>query len=186
MKPLAGGDSGGVGNGCYPETWAQAAMDFESITLRLARRADAERIALMSRELIETGLPWSWTPNRVVRSIRCRDTVTVVADHHQRVIGFAVMYFGLDDAHLHLLAVQREYRRSGLGRRLLAWLSESAVVAGIETIYLEVRVYNHAARCFYRRLGFRETAYLPGYYGGREPAMRMARELRSPVSPAPR
>ena len=157
-------------------------MDFESITLRLARLADAEPIARMSRQSIEMGLPWSWTPSRVAGSIRCRDTVTLVADAQWGLCGFAIMYFAMETAHLHLLAVHSRYRRRGLGRRMLDWLTESAMVAGIETIHLEVRVYNHGARCFYRRLGYRDAGYLPAYYSGVEPAMRMARRLRSPVS----
>ena len=39
------------------------------LTLKLAAPADAAPIAAMSRELIETGLPWSWTPERVARNL---------------------------------------------------------------------------------------------------------------------
>ena len=151
--------------------------------LRPGRLTDANQIALMSRNLIETGLGWSWTPARVVRNIRCRDTMTLVAcDTHEQLIAFAIMYFGLEEAHLNLLAVAPPYQRSGIGRRLLAWLEKSARVAGIAVIYLEVRACNHEARCFYQALGFRELTRLPGYYNGREPAIRMARELRTPAS----
>ena len=39
---------------------------------RLATAADAVPIARMSRDLIEQGLGWSWTPLRVARSIADR------------------------------------------------------------------------------------------------------------------
>ncbi len=153
---------------------------FHNITLRLARPAEAGAIALMSRDLIENGLGWSWTPERVARNIRCRDTLTVVACATQeRLIAFAIMYFGLEEAHLNLLAVQPGYRHAGIGRRLVAWLEQSAVAAGIRTLSLEVRADNHKAQRFYQTAGFRRIALQPGYYHGREAAVRMVRTLRS-------
>ena len=65
----------------------------------------------------------------------------------------------------------------GLGRRLLEWLTESAYAAGITAIHLELRAANQGARRFYRSMGFNETAYIPGYYRGREMALRMLKEI---------
>ncbi len=152
-------------------------------TLRLARPPDADPIALMSRALIERGLSgWSWDPERVARSIRARDTVVLVADIQQHVTGFAIMNFGDASAHLSLLAVRPSHQRCGIGRRMAAWLVDSALVAGIATINLELRANNHAARGFYRALGFTETAYIPGYYRGVETALRMSRDIRRHIS----
>jgi ribosomal-protein-alanine N-acetyltransferase len=49
------------------------------ITVRLATLADAAEIAALSRELIETGLGWSWTRARVARNIASSATTTLVA-----------------------------------------------------------------------------------------------------------
>ncbi len=155
-------------------------MALEHITLRLAQPADANRIALMSRDLIEVGLGWSWQPERVVRTMRRADTTTLVAVDGRRVIGFAIMQFGDEHAHLSLLAVAVSHRRRGVGKKMIAWLTDSAYTAGIAVIHLELRTTNQAARRFYRSLGFVEGAYIPGYYCGREMALRMLRELRSP------
>jgi ribosomal-protein-alanine N-acetyltransferase len=152
-------------------------------TLRLARPPDAYPIAMMSRALIEAGLSgWSWDPERVARSIQARDTLVLVAAVQNPVVGFAIMNFGDTQAHLSLLAVQSPYQRCGIGRRMMAWLEESALVAGIATVNLELRAGNHAARDFYRVLGFRETAYIPGYYRGTETALRMSRDIRRQVA----
>jgi len=151
--------------------------------LRLARPADAHPIALMSRALIESGLSgWSWDPQRVTRSIQARDTVVLAATVKNTIIGFAIMNFGDAQAHLSLLAVSLPYQRNGIGTRMMAWLEESALVAGITTISLELRVGNVASRDFYRALNFTETAYLPGYYRGIETALRMSRDIRRQVS----
>jgi len=154
-------------------------MDSSNIVLRLGRPADAQAIALLSRELIESGLGWSWTPARVLGRIHHRDTITLVAAAQQQLIGFAIMYFGLEQAHLDLLAVRPSHQRRGVGRRLLDWLEKSARTAGIAMIFLEVRTANIGAHCFYQRLGFSDSAFLPGYYSGREAAIRMVRKLRA-------
>lgn len=145
--------------------------------LRPARLAEAVEIAVMSRDLVEHGLGWSWTPDRVREQIRCRDACVLVAPAAQGLRGFAIMYFAPVEAHLLLLAVRPEHRGRGLGRSLLHWLEVSAQACGVGTVYLEVRAGNTGAQGFYRRLGYRALARLRGYYGGRESALRMGRDL---------
>lgn len=160
-------------------------MAATNVTLRLASPADAQAIAVMSRDLIETGLGWSWTPARVSRSIAHRDTATLVACDGPTVIAFAIMHFGDDRARLNLLAVHPRYQGAGLGRRMTLWLEESALVAGIEVIELELRRGNVGARKFYERLGYRSAGVVSRYYRGEEDALRMTRDIRRTVGPAP-
>ena len=160
-------------------------MTAAKLTLRLATPADAQAIAVMSRDLIETGLGWSWTPARVARSIANRDTTVLVACDGHQVIGFAIMHFGDDRGRLNLLAVHPRYQGAGLGRRMNLWLEECALVAGIEAIELELRRGNVGARKFYERLGYRSAGVVTRYYRGEEDALRMARDIRRTVGPAP-
>ena len=160
-------------------------MTAKNITLRPGRLIDAVRIAAMSRDLIETGLGWSWGPERVSRSISNKDTFTLLACDRDRVVAFAIMFFGDEHAHLNLLAVRPSHQRLGIGRRMVEWLVESAQIAGIASIHLELRAANTAARGFYKSLGFTESAYIPGYYRGREMALRMMRVLRTPGASLP-
>ena len=146
--------------------------------LKLARLADARRIALMSRDLVEAGLPWAWTPQRVGHSIRDPDTVVLTAWAQGKLAGFAIMQFHDERAHLNLLAMDPAYRRSGVGGQLIAWLEKTARTGGIFFINLEVRARNTGARAFYKRLGYRETKSIPGYYAGRETAICMHHDLR--------
>ena len=149
----------------------------ELATLSLARSEDAEEIAGMSRDTIEEGLTWSWTPTRVRRSILSRESSVVVARRDERVAAFAIMHFGDEVGHLNLLAVAARHRRQGIGRRLIQWLSETAVEAGVFRIDLELRARNAAARAFYERLGFEALNVVQGYYQGLEPALRMTKRL---------
>lgn len=159
----------------------------DPLVIRLASPSDARQIAEMSRCLIEVGLRgWTWHPGRVAKAIRARDSNVVVVEATGLMAGFAIMEFGDTRAHLSLLAVSPRHQRSGVGRRLMSWLEEAALAAGITTISLELRLNNFGARCFYRLLGYTETARLPGYYRNIETAVRMARDIRRRIpSPLP-
>jgi ribosomal protein S18 acetylase RimI-like enzyme len=60
---------------------------------------------------------------------------------------------------------------------LVVWLLESARVAGIASVHVELRMANAPAFAFYRAVGFTETIRIHGYYRGRETARRMIRML---------
>jgi len=165
-------------------------MTQRAITIRLAEPRDAQAIALMSRDFIEAGLGWKYDAPRVLRAIRDRETLAVVACEGGKtprggaVNGFAIMECGDERAHLVLLAVRPSHRRTGIGKRMLEWVLESARTAGIASVHLELRSSNEAARRFYRAMGFYETVLVPGYYrsgeGRKEGALRMLRVLRVP------
>jgi ribosomal-protein-alanine N-acetyltransferase len=154
-------------------------MTAHAISVRLSGPRDAQAIALMSRDLVESGLGWKYDAARVLKAIRDPETLTPVACDRGRIAGFAIMEFGDERAHLVLLAVRPTHRRMGIGRRLVDWLLESAGVAGMASLHLELRTGNEAARGFYRAMGFDETIVVPGYYRGREAALRMIRVLRA-------
>ena len=165
-------------------------MTQRAITIRLAEPRDAQAIALMSREFIETGLGWKYDAARVLRAIRDRETLCAVACESGKnaagrgaLTGFAIMELGDERAHLVLLAVRPTHRRLGIGRRLFGWVLDAARTAGMASIHLELRSGNDDARRFYRAMGFYETVLVPGYYRGegrKEGALRMLRVLRSP------
>src|SRR6185503_16940342 len=121
-------------------------MTPRAITIRLAEPRDAQAIATMSRDFIESGLGWKYDAPRVLRAIRDRETLAVVACESSKsggargpLIGFAIMELGDERAHLVLLAVRPSQRRLGIGQRLLEWLLQSARVAGMASIHLELR-----------------------------------------------
>ena len=156
--------------------------------LRLATAADAPAIAALSRDRIERGLGWRWTAPRVLRSIVDRNTNVVVATNADssvaRLLGFGVMHYHDDEAHLLLLAVRADAGRCGVGSSMVRWLEQSALVAGVGQVYLEARQTNAAARAFYAGLGYREIQTVPGYYLGREACVRLAKDLwLAPVAP---
>ena len=151
-------------------------------------------MARLSRDEIERGLDWRWRPPAIRRLIADPEVVALCArcriagnssagtrrltDEAEVLGGFGIMEFGIDRAHLVLLAVAPGLRRRGLARGILGWLERSARTAGITEIRLEVRAGNSGAGKFYAAQGFRRSGYLPGFYQGREAAYRMTKRLR--------
>jgi [ribosomal protein S18]-alanine N-acetyltransferase len=145
--------------------------------IRLALMSDASVIAQMSRLYIEQGLGWSWNVCRVEAAIRC-DSINVAVVHERAdVVGFGIMHYGDQTAHLTLLAVHPQHRKQGLATRLLAWLEKCADTAGIERIGVEARSDNPAAIAFYQKQGFVQRARVPGYYRGVIDAFRFEKNL---------
>ncbi len=153
-------------------------MNKLNVSFGLASALDAMAIAELSRDVIESGLGWSWTPARVLREINDPESVVLIARVRGSMAGFAIMSFGSEISHLSLLAVRAQWHRKGVGRALFDWLKVSALTAGIAVIRVEMRAANRTARQFYRALGFAESGWVPGYYRGRETALRMQLNLR--------
>ena len=145
----------------------------------LARTQDAARIAEMSRDFIEYGLGWKWTAARVLRCVHDSSINVAVAREGNTLMGFAIMQYQEDEAHLLLFAVGAAHRRRGVGSALLSWLEATALTAGIGVIYLEARTRNGEARAFYRRHGYSEIARVRGMYRGVEDGVRIAKDLWS-------
>lgn len=145
--------------------------------IRLATPADARAIAELSRDVIECGLGWSYTPARVLAAVRSRITNVAVIYEGGSLLAAGIMDYGDISAHLVLLGVRRECRRRGLGRQLVDWLETCAVTAGLRMIGVEVRADNPGALAFYDALGYRLRDRVAGYYGGRLDALRLSKVL---------
>ena len=149
--------------------------------IRLATAADAPAIADMSRQYIESGLGWSWTPARIAAAIADRETNVALIDQPDGVLAFGIMHYAERSAHLALLAVDPAQRRRGIAARLVAWLEKCADTAGIERIRVEARSDNPEALAFYQKLGYVQIDRLARYYRGVLDAVRLEKTLRFAV-----
>ena len=140
-------------------------MKIAQVGIRLARLSDSERIAQMSRDYIEHGLPWTWTAERVAHAIHDPDTNVVVVGESE-VSAFGIMFHANDDAHLLLFAVRTPSQRRGVGSAILKWLEEAARTAGAKRIRVECRRDNKPARNFYCDHGYTELDISTKMYRG--------------------
>lgn len=101
-----------------------------------------------------------------------------VALRGQRLAGYVIAWFVLDEAHIANLAVAPMFRFLGLGRRMLALAIAEARARRARWLGLEVRPSNAAALALYQGLGFRLTRVRKGYYqDNREDALVLTLDL---------
>jgi len=80
------------------------------------------------------------------------------------VVGYGVVWFVFDRGHVASVAVDPEYRRHGVGTRLMFALLDACVARGVDRMSLEYRESNTAAAVLYEKLGFEYEGVRQGYY----------------------
>ena len=123
--------------------------------------------------------PTPWPAAEFARCIESADCVAIAARVGERSVGYGVMIFEWDTAHIMKLVVDEPYRRRGIGRTVLGELIRIATESGSEKIALEVRETNLGAQLFYRECGLRAVKIERGFYADTgEDAYLMERPLR--------
>jgi ribosomal-protein-alanine N-acetyltransferase len=98
------------------------------------------------------------------------------------VVGFGGLWLMVDEAHITTFGVHPEYRRMGVGRRMLVALLDLAVELRAARVTLEVRASNEAAQRLYGELGFEIAGRRVAYYSddGEDALVMTTRRLGSP------
>jgi ribosomal-protein-alanine N-acetyltransferase len=81
-----------------------------------------------------------------------------------QVVAFAGIWLMVDEAHITTFAVHPDWRRRGIGERLLLTLLDVSLERQAREATLEVRLSNVAARRLYEKYGFRPVGLRPRYY----------------------
>jgi ribosomal-protein-alanine N-acetyltransferase len=116
-----------------------------------------ERLLMQSPEAAQ----WS-------RAVFLRDSAGAscqwVAEQGVEIVGMVTARAAGGEAEILNLAVLPRHRRSGVGRSLLECAISHMRAAGAESVFLEVREANAAARAFYARMGFVDAGRRRAYY----------------------
>ena len=130
------------------------------LALRPAREADID--AVLAIEHASFGDPWS--RSAFVDLLDDPRVAFLIADENGAVRGYVVAWFVLDEGEIGNLAVASEARRHGIGARLLDAAIDAVRTSDVDTLYLEVRDSNAAARALYASRGFVEVGRRRDYY----------------------
>lgn len=132
------------------------------MNIRPATPADLTTILSLERSC-PTAAHWNEAEYTLVFDPGATPRILLVADE-TAVLGFImVRTLGLE-WEIENVAVASAVRRRGLGAALVAAAIEHAKIRGADSIFLEVRASNAAARTLYSRAGFSEVGHRRGYY----------------------
>ena len=146
--------------------------------LRAACGADVG--AVLEIEHAAFGDPWS--RSAFVDLIGDPRVAFLIADVAGDVRGYVVAWYVLDEGEIGSLAVHGSARRQGIGARLLDGAIAAVRASDVDSLYLEVRDSNAAARALYASRGFAEVGRRREYY--RRPK-EDALVLRLDLEPSP-
>ena len=133
-------------------------MNAPDITIRSARPSDAETITALTKQL-GYDAELSTVASRLLRLLARSDQQLLVADDGGRAVGWIHMViteYVEADAFVVIggLVVDREYRKHGIGRRLLVRAEEWAAQHGCSLVRLSSNVKRVEAHAFYERVGY--------------------------------
>ncbi len=143
----------------------------------IRRMAEADVPAVHEIDVLSFSLPW---PERSFRFELTNNPVSRcwVAEMNGCIAAMIVVWMIVDEAHVATIATHPEFRRQGIGERLLAHALLSAKADGAIKSLLEVRVSNEAAQTLYRRFGYVEDGRRVNYYkDNNEDALLMSLDL---------
>ena len=87
-----------------------------------------------------------------------------VAELDGKIVGMIVVWLIVEEAHVATVATDPEYRRQGIGKRLLAHALRHIMQDGARSSFLEVRESNLAAQEMYRKFGYEQSGIRRRYY----------------------
>ena len=106
-----------------------------------------------------------WPPEAFHQELRHNRLARyTVARQGTAVVGYAGVWLMVDEAHITTFAVHPDWRRQGVGRRLLLAMLVVAEELGAARMTLEVRVSNLAAQALYAGHGFAIAGRRERYY----------------------
>lgn len=91
-------------------------------------------------------------------------TIAVLYDE-ERLVGFITYYYtNASTSNIELLAIDKNYRSKGYGKKLIEYVMREVRSQGVNAIQLYVYTSNQSALQFYTHLGFSIKGTIPGCF----------------------
>lgn len=148
----------------------------DTLCCRNMTHVDLEEIVKLEKKIFPN--PWTKETFKDLLKLskKCEGLVAVLKEN---IIAYAIFWTVEEELHIANIAVIEEYRRKGLGRRLVEIMIEKAHDDGIKYACLEVRESNLVAIQMYNDLGFHKAGIRENYYSdNRENAVLMMKIIK--------
>ena len=127
--------------------------------IRIADEKDVNGLAKISKENVDP----AWGENDFATALKNPQAVVFVSEADD-INGYAVCYIAADEGVIPSIAVDKAYRRCGIGDELFYALSSYIIEKGVMRLFLEVREGNEAAVSFYEHNGFLQVGRRKNFY----------------------
>ena len=146
---------------------------------RLALRSDINRI----RDINITSLPIAYDHKEYIEFILSPKTIIMICSLDNNIIGYIVgKWYTETRFHIMTFAVDKTYRRHGVGKRLMNDIVKYASTQHKpEKITLYVQIENKIAIEFYKSQGFTDINLKKNYYGSKSHAYMMTKVEYDPT-----
>lgn len=133
---------------------------FPNITVR---RADMKSDAQKVHQLEELCFSSPWSAKALIDSQQ-NGTVFFVAEINQKIAGYIGIDTVLDEGYITNIAVFPEFRKMGVGSKLMSETKNFATNNGLSFLSLEVRESNLGAQSLYKKFGFEVEGKRKNFY----------------------
>ena len=129
-------------------------------SVRSMKECDAEVVARLERQIFAD----AWTEKSILETMNQQQAFILVAEDEEKIIGYCIVYYVLDEAEIARIAVDSMQRKQGVGQELLRATCRMGMQKGIVRLLLDVRESNASARRFYEAFGFEEDGIRKNFY----------------------
>ena len=137
------------------------------VVLRRYERSDLGAIAELDAECFEP--PFRFSREAMRRFAEAENAWVVIAEAQEKLAGFCIVHMepaeSVDVGYVVTIDVAKEFRRGGLGERMLTEGEKWVRYEGGAGMMLHVFLKNQSAIRFYERLAYRRVGDQRGFYG---------------------
>lgn len=141
----------------------------ENLSLTLMQPSDLNSIKNIYDEEFEN----TWKLSVLESELTNISSKYIIARINDEIVGFAGIWFSVDDAHITNIVVRKSFRNKGIGSLLLEKLIELTTENYKACLTLEVNTKNIYAQKLYNKYNFKNLGIRKKYYNGTEDAYIM-------------
>lgn len=148
-------------------------------TVETATPQNIEEMLKIERECFTAE---AYTRQQILNLLKSKNALALLIRVDGDASGFIIALLETEGkhrlGHAVTIDVAVKYRRKGLGSFLLRKMENILSERGVEAVYLEVRVDNHAALRLYEKQGYMKAELLEHYYSARTHGLRLVKRLQ--------
>jgi len=134
-----------------------------SLSIRPATPTDLPAMMALEKHAV-TAAHWSTQQYQALFRASKPSRIALTIQEEAQLRGFVIASVVGEEWEIENLAIAGRARRRGLGTRLLGEFLDLARAKGAQTVFLEVRKSNRAARALYEKWSFTEIGRRSNYY----------------------